>query len=57
MLREEDRRSLEDLSALTVGVENGAEITLDQVAELHLGRAASRIRRVDQRTAVTVTAS
>jgi HAE1 family hydrophobic/amphiphilic exporter-1 len=54
MLDEDDRRTVEDLRSLTVGVENGQAITLDQLATTVEGRGPSRITRVDQRAAVSV---
>ncbi len=54
MLDDDDRRTVEDLRSLTVGIENGQEITLDQVATTVEGRGPSRITRVDQRAAVSV---
>lgn len=54
VLSEDDRRSVEDLRALTVGIENGTEITLGQLAETVESRGASEIRRLDQRTAVRI---
>ncbi len=56
-LRPEDRQTLESLKSLTVGLHNGREITLDQVAETVMGRGANRITRQDQKTAVTVRGS
>ena len=57
VLDEDDRRSVEDLRALTVGIENGREITLGQLADTVETRGASRIQRLDQRTAVRVRGS
>jgi HAE1 family hydrophobic/amphiphilic exporter-1 len=57
VLREEDRRNVDDLRSLTVSVQNGAEITLGQLARMELGRGASRISRQNQRTAVRVRGS
>lgn len=54
VLREEDRRNVDDLRSLTVSVQNGREITLGQLATMELGRGSSRITRRDQRTAVRV---
>jgi HAE1 family hydrophobic/amphiphilic exporter-1 len=54
VLREEDRRNVDDLRSLTISVEDGREITLGQVASMELGRGSSRITRRDQRTAVRV---
>ena len=54
VLHEDDRQSVEDLRSLTVGIENGQEITLDQVATTVEGRGPSRIFRRDQRAAVRV---
>jgi len=54
VLHEDDRRSIEDLQSLTVGLENGQEITLAQVATTVEGRGAARISRLDQRAAVRV---
>jgi HAE1 family hydrophobic/amphiphilic exporter-1 len=57
VLREEDRRNVDDLRSLTVSVQDGTEITLGQLASMELGRGASRISRQDQRTAVRVRGS
>lgn len=57
VLDEDDRRSVEDLRALTVGIENGTEITLGQIAKTVESRGASEIRRLDQRTAVRINGS
>jgi hydrophobic/amphiphilic exporter-1 (mainly G- bacteria), HAE1 family len=53
-LRPEDRQNLEDLRALTVSMSGGREISLEQVADAVVGRAPSRIQRLDQQTAVRV---
>ncbi|RKZ13367.1 hypothetical protein DRQ32_01740 [bacterium] len=57
VLREEDRRNVDDLRSLTVSVQEGREITLGQLASMEIGRGASRISRLDQRTAVRVRGS
>jgi HAE1 family hydrophobic/amphiphilic exporter-1 len=57
VLREEDRRNVDDLRSLTVSVDDGREITLGQLATMDLGRGSSRITRQDQRTAVRVRGS
>lgn len=57
VLREEDRRNVDDLRSLTVSSENGHDITLGQIATMELGRGSSRITRRDQRTAVRVRGS
>ena len=54
MLDDDDRRTVEDLRSLTIGVEDGHEVTLDQLATTVEGRGPSRITRVDQRAAVRV---
>jgi len=56
-LRPEDKKSIENLKALTVNITDGKEITLDQVATTVVGRGADRIQRLDQRTAVRVNGS
>jgi HAE1 family hydrophobic/amphiphilic exporter-1 len=56
-LRPEDRKSIENLKALTVNLMDGREITLDQVANTSLARGASRIQRLNQRTAIRVRGS
>jgi HAE1 family hydrophobic/amphiphilic exporter-1 len=53
-LTPEDRTSIENLKALTVNMTGGREITLDQVATTTLGRGASRIQRLNQRTSIRV---
>lgn len=57
MLQPEDRQDIESLRALTVNVDQGREVTLDQVASTEMGRGAARIQRVNQRTAVRVRGS
>ncbi|NNF07585.1 MAG: efflux RND transporter permease subunit, partial [Candidatus Eisenbacteria bacterium] len=57
MLQPEDRKNIENLKALTVTINDGTDITLDQVATTVMGRGATRIQRVDQRTAVRVRGS
>jgi hydrophobic/amphiphilic exporter-1 (mainly G- bacteria), HAE1 family len=57
VLDEDDRRGIEDLNALTVAVQDDAEVTLDQVATTVQSRGTTEIRRIDQRTAVRVNAS
>jgi HAE1 family hydrophobic/amphiphilic exporter-1 len=56
-LRPEDRKSIENLKAMTVNITDGKEITLDQVATTVMGRGADRIQRLNQRTAVRVRGS
>ena len=54
LLREEDRRSIDNLKSLTVNSIGDRDITLDQVAATVMGRGPTRIQRVNQRTAVRV---
>jgi len=49
-----DRESIENLSLLTVGMNNDRPIQLGQVAEFRFGRSPERIRRNDRRTGVTL---
>ena len=56
-LRPEDRKSIENLKALTVNMTDGRDITLDQVSTTSVGRGASRIQRLNQRTSVRVRGS
>jgi len=54
MLQPEDRQSIENVKALTVSMEDGKEITLDQVADTFVARGPDRIQRLNQQTAVRV---
>jgi HAE1 family hydrophobic/amphiphilic exporter-1 len=54
VLQPEDRSNIENLKGLLVNVHEGREVTLDQVASTVMGRGASRIQRINQKTAVRV---
>jgi HAE1 family hydrophobic/amphiphilic exporter-1 len=49
-----DRRNIEDLSSLPVAIEEGREVTLGQIADLEIQKGPETIRRLHQRTAITV---
>jgi len=51
------RRSLNDLSMLTVGFRNGVPVPLSSVAELRVRQGPSEIRRIDQQRVALVTAN
>lgn len=53
-LEPEDRKSIENLQALTVAMPGGREITLDQISTTVMGRGADQIQRLNQRTSVRV---
>lgn len=57
LLRPEDRTSLESLKSLVVNVEQGKDITIDQIAATVMSRGADRISRLNQKTAVRVRGS
>lgn len=54
LLQPDDRKNIESLSSLLVSVQDGREVTLEQVADLHVTKGPARINREDQRTAVRV---
>jgi len=53
-LRPEDRKSIENLQALTVNMTDGKDITLGQISNTVVSRGPDRIQRLNQRTAVRV---
>lgn len=56
-LQPEDRESLENLSLITVGVNDGQPVQLGQVAAFEFGSGPERIFRRDQRSGLTLRAS
>ncbi len=56
-LTPEDRKSLENLRVMTVGVQDGKPVTLEQVADFVFSNSPTSIHREQQRTAATVTAA
>lgn len=50
----EDRESIENLSALTVGMADGQAVSLNQLAEFRFEKSPQAIYRTDQKTGVTV---
>jgi len=53
---EAERRSLESLDDLRIRTPDGAEVPFDEVATVEHGRGFAKIRRVDRRRVVSVTA-
>jgi HAE1 family hydrophobic/amphiphilic exporter-1 len=56
-LQPADRESIENLSLLTVGVQEGRPVQLGQLADFTFGRSPQQIIRHDQKTGVTVSGS
>ena len=54
---EKSRKQLEDLSALFVNGENGAQVPLSEVAEIVTDAGAGSIRHKDRDRVITVSAS
>ncbi len=54
LLRPEDRKSIENLAAMTVTTVDDKEISLAQVADMRIDRGASEVRRLNQKTSVQV---
>ena len=54
LLQPEDRASIEDLQSLLVSVQDGRDVTLEQVAQIEMAKGPDRITRENQRTAVSV---
>ena len=52
----QERRSLGDLESMRVRTPEGAEVPFSSVARAELGRGFAKIRRVDRRRAINVTA-
>ncbi|HZL84124.1 MAG TPA: efflux RND transporter permease subunit [Candidatus Krumholzibacteria bacterium] len=53
----DDRRSLENLARMTIDMQDGKDVMLEQVADFRFKRTPTSIQRDGQRTASTVTAS
>lgn len=49
-----DRRSVDDVGGIVVGVTGGIAVRLDAVAEVHPGTGASEIRRIDGRRGIRI---
>jgi HAE1 family hydrophobic/amphiphilic exporter-1 len=54
VLEPSDRRSIQNLTSLTVDYEDGREVTLGQVADLSMRSGPQAIRREAQRTTVSI---
>ncbi|MFQ5600114.1 MAG: efflux RND transporter permease subunit [Candidatus Krumholzibacteriia bacterium] len=57
LLKPEDRKSLENLAVMTVAIQEGHPVTLQQVADFEFRRSPTVISREQQRTSVSVTGS
>ncbi|PMR73243.1 efflux RND transporter permease subunit [Billgrantia endophytica] len=55
-LPRDDRNSLSDLYLLSIRTPDGLEVPLHRVAEIHLGKAATTLERIDGRRSISVTA-
>ncbi len=53
----DDTESIENLRSLTIAIENGAPVLLGQVADFYFERSPQEIRRVDQKTGISLNAS
>ncbi len=56
-LKPEDRKSLENLRVMTVAIQEGRPVTLEQVADFEFEHAPTSIHREEQRTSISVIGS
>ncbi|UCE01602.1 MAG: efflux RND transporter permease subunit [Candidatus Latescibacterota bacterium] len=54
LLTPEDRKSLEHLRVMTIGIQDGRPVTLEQVADFQFKHAPTNIHREQQRTSISI---